>query len=187
MAELIEAPYGEVMLAALLPILLYYVALFLQVDLAAAKHGLVAVPRDRIPPIWPTLRSGWHFILPFVVFLAGVFSFGMQPENAALWALGTLLASALLLGYQGRRARPSDLLGALTGGRARGGRGHHGDRRRRHRDRRPQPVRLRLCAEPDPDHLRRRERGGPAAARGAGEPWAWACRPSACTCCSPPW
>jgi TRAP transporter 4TM/12TM fusion protein len=115
MAEFIEAPYGDVMLAALLPILLYYVALFLQVDLAAARYGLVAVPRERIPPAGPTLRSGWHFILPFVVFLVGIFSYGMQPETAALWALGTLLASALVLGYKGRRARPSALLGALTG------------------------------------------------------------------------
>ena len=114
MAEFIEAPYGDVMLAALLPILLYYVALFFQVDLAAAKYGLVAVPRARIPPAGPTLRSGWHFILPFVVFLAGIFSYGMQPENAAIWALGTLLVSALALGYKGRRARPSELLGALT-------------------------------------------------------------------------
>ena len=115
MAELIEAPYGEVMLAALLPILLYYTALFLQVDLAAAKYGLRAVPRERIPPLGRTLRSGAHFLLPFVVFLVGIFSFGLQPENAALWALGTLLVSALLLGYQGRRAQPSELLHALTG------------------------------------------------------------------------
>ena len=110
MAEFIEAPYGEVMLAALLPILLYYVALFAQVDLAAAKHGLRAVPRDRIPSTWATLRSGWHFLLPFLVFLFGVFSYGMQPEIAALWALGTLLVTAPLLGYQGRRARPWALL-----------------------------------------------------------------------------
>jgi TRAP transporter 4TM/12TM fusion protein len=115
MAEFIETPYGNVMLAALLPILLYYVALFLQVDLAAAKHGLVAVPRARIPPARPTFRSGWHFILPFGVFLVGIFSYGMQPEDAALWALGTLLVTALGFGYKGRRARPSELLGALTG------------------------------------------------------------------------
>ena len=110
MAEFIEAPYGDVMLAALLPILLYYIALFVQVDLAAARHGLRAVPRDRIPRTWATLSSGWHFLLPFVVFLVGVFSYGMQPEIAALWALGALLVTAPLLGYQGRRARPSALL-----------------------------------------------------------------------------
>ncbi|MGH6902598.1 MAG: TRAP transporter permease [Geminicoccaceae bacterium] len=114
MAEFIEAPYRDVMLAALLPILLYYVALFFQVDLAAARYGLVAVPREKIPPAGPTLRSGWHFILPFAVFLLGIFHYGMQPENAALWALGTLLVSALGLGYKGRRARPFELLGALT-------------------------------------------------------------------------
>ena len=110
MAEFIEAPYGDVMLAALLPILLYYIALFLQVDLAAARYSLRAVARDQIPSPWATLRSGWHFILPFVVFLLGVFSYGMQPEIAALWALGTLLVTAPILGYKGRRARPAALL-----------------------------------------------------------------------------
>jgi TRAP transporter 4TM/12TM fusion protein len=115
MAEFIQAPYGDVMLAALLPILLYYVALFLQVDLAAASYGLVAVPRERIPSTRATLKSGWHFILPFVVFLVGIFSYGMQPETAALWAIGTLLVTALVFGYKGRRAGPSELLGALTG------------------------------------------------------------------------
>jgi TRAP transporter 4TM/12TM fusion protein len=114
MAEFIEAPYGDVMLAALLPILLYYTALFLQVDLAAAKAGLVAVPPDKIAPAWPTLRAGGHFLLPFVVFLAGIFSFGMQPEIAALWALGTLLVTATLFGYHGARARPAVLLATLA-------------------------------------------------------------------------
>jgi TRAP transporter 4TM/12TM fusion protein len=112
MAEFIEAPYGDVMLAALLPILLYYVALFLQVDLTAAKAGLVAVPPEKIAPAWPTLRAGGHFLLPFVVFLVGIFRFGMQPEIAALWALGTLLVTATLFGYRGR-ARPAELLATL--------------------------------------------------------------------------
>ena len=114
MAEFIQAPYGDVMLVALLPILLYYVALFFQVDLAAARYGLVAVPRDRIPSTRTTLKSGWHFILPFVVFLVGIFSYGKQPETAALWALGALLVTALTFGYKGRRAGPAKLLGALT-------------------------------------------------------------------------
>jgi TRAP transporter 4TM/12TM fusion protein len=113
MAELIEAPYGDVMLAALLPILLYYTALFLQVDLTAAKAGLVAVSKHNIAPAWPTLRAGGHFLLPFVVFLLGIFRFGMQPEIAALRALGTLLVTAALFGYRGR-ARPAAVLGTLA-------------------------------------------------------------------------
>jgi TRAP transporter 4TM/12TM fusion protein len=114
MAEFIEAPYGDVMLAALLPILLYYTALFLQVDLTAAKAGLFAVPPETIAPAWPTFRAGGHFLLPFVVFLAGIFWFGMQPEIAALWALGTLLVTATLFGYHGARARPAVLLATLA-------------------------------------------------------------------------
>ncbi|MEX0871602.1 MAG: TRAP transporter fused permease subunit [Aquisalimonadaceae bacterium] len=103
MAEFLQVPYGEVMLAALVPILLYYVALFIQVDLLSAKMGLKAIPRAEIPPLLRTLKSGWYFPLPFVVFIGGLFAYNLQPELAALWAIAVLIVGVLLFGYKGRR------------------------------------------------------------------------------------
>ena len=103
MAEFLGVPYGEVMIAALLPITLYYVAVFIQVDLLAAKLGIAGVPRSELPPLRPELRQGWHFLLPFAVFIIGLFYFGLQPEMAVLYAIAALLAGSLTFGYHGRR------------------------------------------------------------------------------------
>ena len=49
MAELLELSYTDVVLAALIPAVLFYYAVFVQADLEAAKHGVDAVPAAQIP------------------------------------------------------------------------------------------------------------------------------------------
>ncbi|MEX0732932.1 MAG: TRAP transporter fused permease subunit [Aquisalimonadaceae bacterium] len=115
MAEMLQIPYSEVMLAALVPILLYYVALFIQVDLLAARMGLKAVPRELIPDFWPTLREGWHFPLPFVVFLTLLLGYNAQAEVAAMWAVASLLVTVLAFGYKGVRPGLRQLIDSVAG------------------------------------------------------------------------
>jgi len=66
-AEYLAIPYGQVALAAAIPAALYYLALFVQVDLEAAKHGLTGLPREQLPKIRPVLRRGWVFLAPLGV------------------------------------------------------------------------------------------------------------------------
>lgn len=103
MAEFLVIPYSEVMTAALLPIALYYAAIFILVDLYAAKHGLKGLKKTEMPRLWPEFTQGWHFILPFVVFLVAMFAFNAQPEAAALYAIATLLMTVFAFGYHGQR------------------------------------------------------------------------------------
>ncbi len=49
MAEFLQIPYSDVVLAALVPAILYYVALFIQADLEAARLGISRVPKEDIP------------------------------------------------------------------------------------------------------------------------------------------
>ena len=103
MAEFLVVPYSEVMIASLLPILLYYAAIFILVDLYSAKRGLKGIPREDIPPLWPEFLQGWHFILPFAVFLFLMFQFNMQPETAILYGILTLFIGVTIFGYHGQR------------------------------------------------------------------------------------
>lgn len=64
MAEFLNIPYGQIALAAAIPAALYYLALFTQVDLEAAKHGLGGLPREQIPNFSGVLRLGWVFLIP---------------------------------------------------------------------------------------------------------------------------
>jgi TRAP transporter 4TM/12TM fusion protein len=64
MAEFLNIPYGQIALAAAVPAALYYLALFTQVDLEAAKHGLGGLPREQIPKLRGLMRFGWVFLFP---------------------------------------------------------------------------------------------------------------------------
>jgi TRAP transporter 4TM/12TM fusion protein len=109
MAEFLQIPYSEVVLAALLPALLYYAALFIQADLEAARVGITRVPQAEIPRARDVL-PGLHFVVPFIVLIVLLFNFNMQPETAALWAALVLVVGALAFGYRGKRPRLRDLL-----------------------------------------------------------------------------
>ena len=99
MAEFLQIPYREVVAAALIPALLYYIALFVQIDLLAAREGVGAVPSSDRPRLGPTLRAGWAFPLPFAALVWGLFSLNFQPALAALLAIAVLLAAAFAAGF----------------------------------------------------------------------------------------
>ncbi|MEZ5752607.1 MAG: TRAP transporter fused permease subunit [Paracoccaceae bacterium] len=102
MAELLAVPYSSIVMAALVPALLYYIALFIQADLEAARLGIKAVPQEEIPDRKVVLR-GLHFALAFAVLIYLLFWQRYQPERAALWAGLVLIATAMTLGYRGAR------------------------------------------------------------------------------------
>jgi TRAP transporter 4TM/12TM fusion protein len=66
-AEFLSLPYSEVALAAVIPALLYYLALFVQVDLEAARHGLHGLPAEQLPRFGAVMRRGWGFLIPLAV------------------------------------------------------------------------------------------------------------------------
>jgi TRAP transporter 4TM/12TM fusion protein len=112
MAEFLQIPYSEVVLAALVPALLYYAALFIQADLEAARRGITRVPQADIPPAKVVL-PGLHFVLSFVVLIVALFSFNIQPEMAVLGSAVVLVAGALLFGYRGERPKIREMLDAF--------------------------------------------------------------------------
>jgi TRAP transporter 4TM/12TM fusion protein len=105
MAEFLQISYQEVVLAALIPAVLYYVALFIQADLFAARERIARVDENSIPPRWPVFRAGWPYVVPFAVVIWCLFYLNLRPETSALWAAGSLVPVGLFIGYQGERMR----------------------------------------------------------------------------------
>ncbi len=118
MAEFLAVPYSEIVLAALVPAILYYVALFIQADLEAARLGIRAVPKSEIPQR-RVVAVGIHFAFAFALLIYLLFWQRYQPERAATWASLALIATSLVIGYRG--ARPS--LRAIAGSLSRCGHG----------------------------------------------------------------
>lgn len=109
MAELLQIPYSDVALAALVPALLYYGALFIQADLEAARLGISHAQAADIPSRAAVI-GGLHFMLAFALLIYALFAWNWQPERAALMACASVAVTALLFGYDGVRAKIGALL-----------------------------------------------------------------------------
>jgi TRAP transporter 4TM/12TM fusion protein len=109
MAEFLRVPYSEVALAALIPAVLFYLALFIQADLEAAKSGLAGVSEAQIPNAWEVLKSGWYFPVPFAILIGALFWLNYEPETAALLAAGSVIVLAFAFGFKGKRISVTDI------------------------------------------------------------------------------
>ncbi|HYY74611.1 MAG TPA: TRAP transporter fused permease subunit, partial [Solirubrobacterales bacterium] len=102
-AEYLGIPYGEVALAAAIPACLYYLALFVQVDLEAAKNGIVGLPRAELPTFRTVIRQGWVFLVPLLVLLYTLMIDRWEAGRAGMLAVVT----TFVVGAFQRATRPT--------------------------------------------------------------------------------
>lgn len=69
MAVFLDVPYITIAVAAIVPSVLYYLALFIQIDAFAARNNMPGIPREKLPSLKKTLLEGWHFIAVFVLLI----------------------------------------------------------------------------------------------------------------------
>jgi TRAP transporter 4TM/12TM fusion protein len=93
MSELIGQPYLKIALSAILPAFLFYVCVWISIDLEARKIQLERVPPEEIPPartVFNWYTSG-PLVLTISVLLASMLM-GHTPTKAAFFAILTNLA-----------------------------------------------------------------------------------------------
>ena len=113
MAEFLQISFATVVLAAIIPSALYYVAIFFYVDAHAAANGMTLPSDVEVRPLGRVLADGWQFVVPFVILIYGLFGLNWRPELAALGATASLAVLALILPYRGERTRLRALVRAL--------------------------------------------------------------------------
>ena len=107
MAEFLVLDYTVIIIAALVPALLYYLAVFVQVHLIAERDQ-IAVIDDEMPELGATLKDGWHFIVPFALLIFFLFEWGMSAQRSALASAAVMLLLGMVKPYRGKRARLAD-------------------------------------------------------------------------------
>ena len=83
MAETLGVSYLEVCKAAAIPAILYFVSVYWMAHLEAARAGLRGLPESECPKLWPSLRGGWHLLLPLVALVTLLLS-GRTPLFAGV-------------------------------------------------------------------------------------------------------
>ena len=103
LAENLQANYIDVMKAALIPSVLYYISLFLFADLEAGRRQIDRVPEHMIPSLSTVIKRGWFVFIPFALILVALFNLHLRPETAALIAVLSFIIISLFLRYDGSK------------------------------------------------------------------------------------
>ncbi len=113
MAEYLGVSYTIVMVAAIIPAFLYYLALIMVVHFEAKRLGLKGISKDNIPNVWEVLKKQGHLSLPLIVLLALMFM-GYTPLYAAVFSI---LACVIASWFRKEtRMGLKDILAALAEG-----------------------------------------------------------------------
>jgi TRAP transporter 4TM/12TM fusion protein len=103
MAEFLNISYAEVALAAAIPACLYYIALFTQIDLEAAKLGLTGMIKSEIPKLAAVMRRGSVFLVPLFVLTYALMFANWDAGKAGMAATITTFA----VGALAKETRPT--------------------------------------------------------------------------------
>jgi TRAP transporter 4TM/12TM fusion protein len=107
MAETIGVPYLEIVKAALIPAILYFVTAFWMVHLEAGRLGLTGMPREECPDPWAAVRRGWYLVLPLAALVWLLFS-GYTPLFSG--TVGLAATVILIFGAAAISRAPNNVL-----------------------------------------------------------------------------
>jgi TRAP transporter 4TM/12TM fusion protein len=94
-AEFTGVPYIDICKHALIPALLYYLALFMAIHLEATKTGLMGVPKEERPRLGHVLVTQGHLFLPLAVIVYLMLA-GYTPMYACIYATVAVIVLAAL-------------------------------------------------------------------------------------------
>lgn len=92
MASTLGTSYATIITAAVLPSLLFYLGLFFQIDAYALKKDFKGIEKDKLPKLSTTFKTGWYYVLSFVVLFYFIFSLRMESR-------APFIASVVLIAF----------------------------------------------------------------------------------------
>jgi TRAP transporter 4TM/12TM fusion protein len=94
-AEFLKISYLDVVLMATIPTCLYYLALFLMVEIDVRKFGMKDVLFEQVESAWSLTRKYWFHFLSLVSIVAFMMM-GFSPELSVFWATVVALVTSFL-------------------------------------------------------------------------------------------
>ena len=94
-AEFTGLPYATVAIASIIPAVLYYLGVFIQVDLEAGKAGMQGLSREELPKLRETLNRAYLFLIPLVAMIFALFVMNMAPDKSAFIGIAAAFIAAL--------------------------------------------------------------------------------------------
>lgn len=113
MAETTGVAYGTIALAALIPAVLYFMAVIMQVHFRAGRQNLKGIPKADLPQLKVIMKERGHLLLP-IVFLVVLLYQNIPIGHAAFY---TIVSTVVVAAFKkSTRMSLKDILEALDSG-----------------------------------------------------------------------
>lgn len=110
-AERTGIPYAEIVKVSIIPAVMFFISVYLFVDILARKHGIGGMTAAQLPKLKVVMKAGWHFLAPLVLLIVLLLNY-MPPGRAGLFAVGALVVVAMA--RSASRMSVSDILEAFV-------------------------------------------------------------------------
>ncbi|WP_368503719.1 TRAP transporter permease [Alkalihalophilus sp. As8PL] len=114
MAEMLGVPYSQIALAALLPALLFYLGIIVQIHLRATKEGLKGISKENLPQVMEVLKERGHLLIPLFFLLYMLFFSGRTIIYSAFLTILVTIVVAMI--RRTTRMSMKDIVDALESG-----------------------------------------------------------------------
>ncbi len=91
MADVTGISYANIIIAAIIPGILYYLSLGISVYLEADKLGLEAEPKENLPQLKVVIKEGWYYSLPIIMLIVALLPLKLSANYSAIFAIAVLL------------------------------------------------------------------------------------------------
>ncbi|MFZ7101555.1 MAG: TRAP transporter permease [Peptococcaceae bacterium] len=112
MTEIVGCSYLEVIKAALIPALIYFVMIWVTIDFRSARRGLKGLSSEEIPGLKEVLRKNALTILPLLFLIVFLVVFQYSPITSAFYSL--LLSLIFALAGKNKRPGIPDLVRTMS-------------------------------------------------------------------------
>ncbi len=118
MASFLNVPYSEILYAALIPGIVFYIALMIQIDLYAGKNNLKPINIEDIPSLRKTIFNGYAYILSLICLIWLLLALKLESEApfiaSLLLLVITIISKNIIFSWQNLFLRTGEIIGRIV-------------------------------------------------------------------------
>ena len=118
MASFLNVPYSEILYAALIPGIVFYIALMIQIDLYAAKNNLKPINIEDIPSLRKTIFNGYSYILSLICLIWLLLALKLESEApfiaSLLLLVITIISKNTIFSWQNLFLKTGEIIGRIV-------------------------------------------------------------------------
>ncbi len=93
MAQLLMRPYREIIIAAVIPAILYFTSIYVFIDRETKRLGLAGLPKEMLPPLNRLIRK--IYLLAPIGVITYVLLIGIDPQYAVMASISSAFLAAI--------------------------------------------------------------------------------------------